>query len=126
MYTSEDSCPVFCWWCLALCLPRGDVALALLTATFPAPSLSRASVGVRNAPSSGGLMATLSGLAFASRDTTPTATVASVDCATSSWMSGTTVECLMASAIAGTRATTVVTVAGVTGTLDGFFTFDGA
>ena len=91
-----------------------------------APALSLASLGVNNAPSSGGLTATLSGLAFASIDLTPTAALASVDCVTSSWKSGTTVACLMASATATEIGTHVTTVASIAGTANSLFTFDGA
>ena len=89
-----------------------------------APAVSYDAIG-DNAPVSGGLTATLSGMAFTSSDLTPTATVASVDCATSSWVSGTTVECLMSATATAISTNVVVTVAAVSGTLISTFSFDG-
>ena len=85
--------------------------------------------GFGNTPSCGGLTATLSGMAFGLTDFTPTGTIASVDCATSSWASGTTVECLTSSATqAGgfqTPSLAVVTMAFLEGTGLSLFSFDG-
>ena len=82
--------------------------------------------GFSNLPLSGGATATLSGLAFATYNPTPTGTVGSIDCSTTSWTAGTTVLCRTDASpdVARTHMTTI-TVAGVVGTLDSFFTFDG-
>ena len=90
-----------------------------------APAVSFVNAGARNLPMSGGATATLSGLAFATYDATPTGTVGGADCQTASWTTGTTVSCLTASG-STSMAKATVTVAGVAGTLNGYFTFDGA
>ena len=77
-------------------------------------------------PSSGGLTATVGGLAFASVDATPTGTLAGADCATSSWASGTVVQCLAMPAMQTTSAVATVTVGSVAGTGLQMFTFDGS
>ena len=99
----------------------------VLTSTrVAAPALSRAMVGVDNAPTSGGATATLNGLAFAPTDPTPTASTSSVICATSSWTSGTTVACLTSSATVDNSPMATMTVAAVSGTALDLFSFDGA
>ena len=80
----------------------------------------------RNVPFSGGLVAMLSGLHFQPTDGSPKGALAAISCGTSSWVSGTSVECLAESATATAEASATVLVAGVAGTLHGFFTFDGA
>ena len=103
-----------------------------MTLLFPtqAPAVSSCFAGVGNTPFSGGSTATLGGLNFATCDLTQTAAVASVDCATLSWSSGTAVNCLwMASVtLASLLETTRVTVASSSGTLDStlMFSFDGS
>ena len=64
-----------------------------------------------NMPSSGSLTATLSGLAFASTDLTPTAAVALTNCATTSWKSGTTVRCLTSATGNGMPTATLIVAA---------------
>ena len=104
-----------------------ELALWLTVLYMAAPVVSVFSVGLNgNAPSTGGLPATAFGLGFASFDATPTAAVASVGCATSSWISRTAVECRMASG--GESKAISITVAAVTGTLGSLraFTFNGS
>ena len=82
---------------------------------------------INNLPTSGGATATLSGLDFATYDHTQTGTVGSIDCSTTSWMTGTTVLCLSAaSPDVSTTHKATITVAGVVGTVSTYFTFDGA
>ena len=98
-------------------------------ATLPVPTsylhAAPAVSHVGNMASSGGLTATVSGLAFASVDATPTGTIAGADCATSSWASGTTVQCLVMPAMQPGCAAAFVTVSSVAGTGLRMFTFDG-
>ena len=96
-----------------------------------APVVSFATVSSGNAPTSGGATVTLSGLAFASINLTPTFSVAAIDCATSAWTSGTTVQCRMSAASSGNLAYVAakdgaMTVSSVSGTAYSLFSFDGA
>jgi hypothetical protein len=138
----EVNCATSAWvsgttvQCMASASSSGDSIITVTVAsvsgtgkavfTFDAPVASRALVGDSNIPASGGLSMTLSGLSFAGTDLTPTGSVADIDCATSSWASATSVQCLAASATATSVTKTTVTVASVSGTLNSFFTFDGA
>ena len=76
-----------------------------------------------NGPCSGLVTSvTLSGLNFGASDYSPTVVVGNVMCTTSSWTSGTSMECSVATAAADSYA---VTTSGFVGSFVDSFTFDG-
>ena len=79
-----------------------------------------------NSVLSGGASVTVTGLSFNSVHLTSSAAVATIDCATTSWASSTTLSCLHSFvSLASTDAVLGVTVAAVAGTVQNAFTFDG-
>ena len=79
---------------------------------------------VRNGPSSGVGLTSISGLNFGSSDSTVSATVGSVVCGTASWTTSTTVRCYAGMSTGGIAQ--YLTVAGLVGTGTGVLSFDGA
>ena len=79
---------------------------------------------VRNGPSSGVGLTSISGLNFGSSDSTVSATVGSAVCGTASWTTSTTVRCYAGMSTGGSAQH--LTVAGLVGTGTGVLSFDGA
>ena len=101
----------------------------LLTVSLPAPVVSDSLSP--NRPFSTSLSVTISGLNFnyqdvLSVDTTPTTQVALGSCDTSSWLSGTSLQCMQLNTGTPADRTIAVTAAGLVSTMIPAFTFDGA
>ena len=80
-----------------------------------------------NGPQSGGTQISVVGTAFGVADPTATVLAGSLQCASQSWVSGTTIICGRASdasALLSSQQSLIVTSGGV-GTVLGVFTFDG-
>lgn len=97
-----------------------SVGTKLLAFTYDSPSISMA---VSQAPVSGGVSVTISGLNFGSYYTTQTVAIAENQCTTTSWSSASTVSCLSAGGY-GAAQYAATTVGNVVGTSLSFFSFD--
>ena len=89
--------------------------------TFDAPVISM--IALTNAAVTDGTRVTVSGSDFGAVSYTPTARVGKTRCATTSWLSATTLSCVVAAGT-GNTLMAAVDMFGVIGTYTGVFTYD--
>jgi hypothetical protein len=77
-----------------------------------------------NAATSAGHSATVSGMSFGSLDVTPSIRLGLTSCATTAWVSSSTVVCVLAAGY-GPQKDLAVTVEGIVGTRTRTFSYDG-
>jgi len=92
--------------------------------TFDNPLLT--ALSTFNAPGTGGLSLTLSGINFGMLDVSNTLVLGATVCTTTSWRSDSSVACLFARVGTGTSLSVVATVGSLSGTLIGMFTYESA